>query len=274
MLILKSTKLCFVPIVIVLIWLAFSWSLAFVVDIFRLLDFYSVIPDPKYDFPMLWYYLFSEASPTEKLQWSFQLLGLLCVLTLWARLRNSNNQRSVYWFALSAGLFIMLIEDSLNFRHITYSYYIEDHLSSFDGMVRYHKTIWEVFFYSLLSSLMIYSGFNLVKILKPDRTCLVYLVTGYFLYGIVAFGSAMRRVYDWQERLGEWIIEKYALYEIPYWAYASDSLAYARDNIEGYTHTMGYLLIDHWYEETLELLAAGFLITGVLLLIKCDVFKN
>ena len=270
MLLIRHVQICLAPIALVVTWLIFSWSLAFIVDIFQLVDFYSIIPNPKYDFPLLWYFLFSEASPTENLQWILLFLGFITALILWFKLKQNRKSQAVYWLALAAGLLIMLIEDSLNFRHLVYSYYIESHLNSMELMAPYYKTIWELFFYSLLSALMIYSGYNLVSSLKPSGVCFAFLFTGYFLYGIATFGSAARKVYDWQERFGDWIINKYALYEIPNWEHGLNSLAYARENIEGYTHTMGYLLIDHWYEESLELLAAGFLITGILLLARCQ----
>ena len=266
----KLSKICYLPIIVVLIWLTFAWTIAFLVDVTRLLDFHLFMPNSNFHFPLIWYYLFSEASPTENLQWLNQFLGLIVSTICWFRLRRTHARLSAYWLGLASGLLIMLVEDSLNFRHLIYGYYLEVLLSEVSILNQYHKTIWELLFYSILSILIIFSGYNLFKAIKPNKQTVFFLFVGYLLYGIAAFGSATRKVFDWQERFGEWIIVRYSLDQLPNWSKGIDLLAKARESSEDYTHTMGYLLIDHWYEESLELLAAGFLITGILLLARCQ----
>lgn len=255
-------------------WILFTSSISIAIDVLQWNDYDKLVLERFSNFPLLWYHLLSEASPTENLQWILQSIGVIISFMAYSKLKHSNRYLSQAWLLLCAGLIIMLIEDSLNFRHVVFAYYIEVCLRHDGTWSMYYKTIWEVCFYLILASLMLISVLLLIRNIKPDKHCLVFIIIGYFLYGIAAFGSALRKVFDWQERFGDFLIDKFSLDVIDNWSTGFEILERARNEVEGYTHTMGFLLIDHWYEESLELLSAGFLITAILLLYRLQFGEN
>ena len=270
----KFKLIAYLPLVVSITWVVFASSISIAIDILQWNDYDKLVLERFSNFPLLWYHLMSEASPTENLQWMLQSTGVIISFVAYAKLKHSNRYLSQAWLLLCAGLFIMLIEDSLNFRHVVFAYYIEEGLNDDDRWRVYYKTIWELCFYLLLASLMLISALLLIRYIKPDKHCLAFIVIAYFLYGIAALGSALRKVFDWQERFGDFLIDKFHFAEIDNWATGFEILKKARNEVEGYTHTMGFLLIDHWYEESLELLSAGFLITAILLLYRLQFGEN
>ena len=135
-----------------LAYLAVSWTVIIAVDFLNLFGLQRFTMDIA-PLPMLWYELYSEGSWTERLQW------LLLAVALWTTFRllllarkQSHTPTYVAATALSCGLLFMLVEDSLNFRHIVSDVYLTAWIS--DPLPRRIRMVWEVTFYSLLAVLM------------------------------------------------------------------------------------------------------------------------
>jgi hypothetical protein len=256
------------PLAVALGWLAFAWTAAIAIDIHNVGGMQDRMIEWSPRFPLAWFRLFSEAHPTEWLQWTLQAVGLVAALVMWRRLRDpeSDTRLRTGWFLLAAGLFMMLMEDSQNVRHLVSDSYLIPFFEPRGIASRQVRLVWEVLFYLFLSGLMVGGVLTLLTRVRPDRRTGGIILVGYALYGFAGFSSAARRVFDWQERLGNWAIERWSLMEIRTWALADQQLEAYRAAVEGYDSTLGYVLVDHWVEESVELLSAGFLVTGFLLL--------
>lgn len=216
-------------------------------------------------YPLLWYHLFSEARPVEWLQWSCQGVGFCVALTGYVHARRHTRwlERRVF-FLLSAGLLLMLAEDSLNVRHMMADAYwipwFESYVSS-----RQIRMVWESFFYLCLSALMVSALWIMLTSGAPWLLPSRRLILAYSIYGMVGFGSALRRINDWQERLGHWLIERTRAMELPAWEEAYRRYEAALEANPDYEFTLGYLLTDHLLEESVELIAATLLLSGILI---------
>jgi len=260
------------PLAVALGWLAFAWTAAISIDIHNVGGLQDRMIEWSPLFPLAWYRLFSEAHPTEWLQWTLQAVGLVVAFLLWRRLQapGSDARLRTGWFLLAAGLFMMLMEDSQNVRHLVSDSYLIPFFEPRGIVSRQVRLVWETLFYLFLSALMVGGVLVLLTRGRPDRRTGGILLVGYALYGFAGFSSAARRVFDWQERLGNWAIERWSLLEIRTWAMAEQQLEGYRALNAGYDHTMGFVLVDHWVEESVELLSAGFLVTGFLLLARAS----
>ncbi|MCK8517210.1 hypothetical protein M0534_12880 [Methylonatrum kenyense] len=237
-----------------------------IIDFLNINDAQEWVTNELQPLPLLWYALFSEASPAENLQWL--LIGAACVAMAAASWRyRLAGARTAYAFAglLTVGLFLMLIEDSLNLRHVVVDHYFPILFGMPENDIpRTYRVTWELSFYSLLATMMA-SGFLyfwLRGILQD--TGLQLLTMGYLLYGLAGFSSALRSLGDWQERLGHWVIDRWELADLPAWSEALTRMELWKEASETYSHTLGYLLTDHLFEESLELLAATLLAAGFL----------
>ncbi|SFC05274.1 hypothetical protein SAMN05660443_1336 [Marinospirillum celere] len=217
------------------------------------------------DYPLVYYSIFSEGRTIEKLQWFFLASGALLSALVYGSIGTSP-ARSIErraFFLFSAGFFLMFLEDWMNIRHLISSAYMiplfEAWLSSTQA-----RMIWEAVFYFFLASIMVGAFWCLLKSgsseLKPNKR----LTFGFVLYGMVGFGSAFRRLFEWQERLGNTIIDSLNLKAIEAWQEAFSIYYHELEQNPDYGFSPGYLLVDHLVEESLELIAASFLLSGLL----------
>lgn len=248
-------------------YLLFAWAAVLAVDFLNLGNAQVWWTADLEPLPVLWFELFAEGKPAENLQWAFLATGFLAFVTVALKLRTVDRVRYRYALMLSIGLLLMLIEDSLNFRHVVVDTYFPLLFGDADDYPRRtYRLIWELTFYSMLSVLMVLPLFAFWRRGIWRGTGLRVLIAGYLVYGAVGFGSAMRRVGDWQERLGHWIIERFDLAALPAWQESLARMAFWHENVPDYPHTLGYLLTDHLIEESVELLAATLLVMGLLML--------
>lgn len=223
---------------------------------------------------MAWYGLFSEGKLVERLQWMLLSVGLCAALWVWGQVikHDGASPLRVPVFLLVAGLAVMLIEDALNFRHVVADQLLAPlHVDSV--LPRMTRTAWEASFYVLLASVMVVPLIVLLRRGVLSAAAQVWALAAYGLYGLVAFGSALRRVGDWQERLGAWIIDRFELLDLQNWRLAQFSIDRWHAADESYTHTLGYLLVDHLVEESVELLAAALLV-GAVIAVSDDVLAR
>lgn len=252
-----------------LAWLLLAWSAAIAVDVFNAFGLQAWLDEHYSGFPLLWYRLFSEASPTEWLQWALLATGCGFAVAAWLRARRQDDAAlQTGWFVLAAGLALMLIEDSLNLRHLFLIEHVRPILDALGLEVQHDRLIWELLVYTTLAAVMATAAWLLITRLVHRRLSLAVLVLAYASYGTVGFASAGRRIFEWQERLGEIILARFDLLSIPTWQTADENLALAREQVENFRFELSYLLVDHWLEESVELLAAGLLLTAVILLFR------
>lgn len=216
--------------------------------------------------PLLWYPLFSEGRAVEIGQWTLLFMSMLLAAHWWlSRRRSGSSHDRLPFLVLTGALLLMLVEDSLNLRHVVaddYLPFLHAQLPGTESFVT--RLTWELSFYSALSAMMLGSITTLVLRYRPRRATFAWLVLAFGVYGSVAFGSAMRRVGEWQERLGGWLMERLGLYDLPHWQDALASVERSRENSENFTFTLEYLLVDHLVEESVELIAASLLLAALL----------
>ena len=247
---------------IVFVYLGLTWSLIIAVDFLNLFDWqrFSLNFAPL---PFFWYEIYSEGRWTERLQWLFLAIGLWAASRLFLLARKDQVRPAyVAGLLLSCGLLLMLVEDSLNLRHIVADTYLVVWFG--DPLARSTRLAWELAFYSTLAFLMAGGLYVLWRHFRFPRQLWLLLIPAYAVYGMVGFASAARRVGDWQERLGDWIIEALGLSSMPAWSIALRRIELTGEIDPEYTHTLGYLLTDHLLEESVELIAAGLLAAAML----------
>ncbi|WP_018140878.1 hypothetical protein [Thioalkalivibrio sp. ALJ7] len=216
--------------------------------------------------PLLWYALFSEGRAVEMAQWGLLFCSTLLATGWWlSHLKSTPAAIRVPFLLLASALLLMLVEDSLNLRHVVANDYLPLLHSLLPFTERFvSRLTWELFFYSVLSAMMLGAVAAIILRYRPRLETLVWLSLAFVIYGSVAFGSAMRRVGDWQERLGTWLMERLDLYALPHWQDTLAIMEQSRANNENYTFTLEYLLVDHLLEESVELIAASLLLAALL----------
>lgn len=255
----------YLPLVLGVALLLFFYAITFASDFYG-----ASLNFPFYSegYPLLYYHFFSEGRLVENFQWLFLAAGAVSSALIYRVIGTQPNARGERraFFLFTAGLFVMFLEDWMNIRHLISSGYMiplfENWLSS-----THIRMIWEAIFYLCLSSIMIAGFWYLLKSgcneLKPNKR----LIFGFALYGLVGFGSAFRRLFDWQERLGNAIIDGLNLKPLDSWQEAFAIYHQALERNPDYGFSPGYLLVDHLVEESLELIAASFLLSGLLAII-------
>lgn len=229
-------------------YLALAWSLFLLVDLFSVLEWDSFLVAWSGQ-PLLWFAVFNEWGPTEVLQWSFLLATAILGSRLGLRLRRQGNKpASTFWWLIAVTGILLALEDALTLRH---------HLAHFTmglaGVEGRHpvRTGTELAYYAAIASVPIYALLRYWRVPweSPARW---YLLTGFVAYGVAAVASASRDVGAWYVRLGTSIDE------------ATGGRLGA-----GFVQTLpdrpvGFYIVDFIFEESLELMAAAFLLAAVL----------
>lgn len=171
------------PLAVALSWLAFAWTAAIAIDIHDVGGMQDRMLEWSPLFPLAWYRLFSEAHPTEWLQWTLQGLGCVVAFFVWRRLRRTGADPRVQtgWFLLAAGLFVMLMEDSQNVRHLVSDSYLIPFFEPRGVSSRQVRLVWETLFYLFLSALMVGGVLLVLTRIRPDRRTAGILLVGYGL---------------------------------------------------------------------------------------------
>ena len=245
-------------------YLGGAWILVAMVDFLNFGGVQSWMREQQSPMPLVWYHIFSEGRWIERGQWLLLGGAALCAFSMWRwTRREAVSELDLALLLLFAGASLMLIEDSLNFRHVIADHYLAT-LFEDSTLPKTVRMAWVGAFYLFLSALMI--GPVAVLFLYRSFSKRVYLLTfaAYGLYALAGFGSALRALGRWQETLGDWVILRVNLAELPAWSHTLENMAHWRETIDGYTFTLGYLLIDHLVEESLELMAAGLLLAAFL----------
>ena len=257
-------RLARIAVILATIWLLSTWLAIALIDFLNAGNLQSILIDAGHEDRMpLWFYLYSEGQWTERFQWILLGAALAIVISIRFRTNHSSFPATLAITTLISGLFLMLIEDALNLRHIVADIYLPIILSQ-DQITSISRTIWETGFYAFLAALMTLPVlyFWRKNLLSPSTK--TWVICAYFLYGVAGFSSALRRIGDWQDRLGSRILARIEISELPGWANLHHKSWIADEHGDPYlVYTMGYLLTDHLIEESIELIAASLLLVAL-----------
>lgn len=212
-------------------YLAAVWLVILVVD--------RSISDPS---DPLWARLFTEAGPTERLQWT--LLFACSAACLWGLRATGAPYR---FLALMAyGTILMLVEDSVNLSHIAVY-----RLGARGDMVGTMSARLAV--YGLVAALPVLAFARYWRHLRAGRAA---LASGFVLYGTAAAMSVPANLFGLYQRIGPWIIQQVGIPSAP-----PGTFEFPEYDIPD---TTGVAFLDLAVEESLELLGATLLLSGLL----------
>jgi hypothetical protein len=210
--------------------------------------------------PLFWYHIFLEKGPIETMQWFFLGVSILACGALWghtvaartgARAAYRFNSPETGWFLLGSGFVLLILEDAGNIRHEARAQVVK--ILGTDANTT-----------ALVVELTFYTGFSLVMLSGLLLTWRQWrlqggawkrLLLGFFAYGVAGFSSASRNVSGWYERVGLAMIEQFGVAQDVRWQQAAETV--------GGMPALGFYLMDLALEESLELLAAGFLLSAL-----------
>lgn len=201
---------------------------------------------------LLWLTIFTNGGPTEWLQWS--MLGAAGVVAAWVAgsLRGIRGQGPVLWFWLlmSVAFTIMLIEDAGELRQQMWRL-VE---ASVESRAVYLGV--ELVQFIIIASVPLYALWRYGRRVIAQRGIGIYVLAGFLCYAIAGGASATRNwggeepIPGWYTVAGEtihgWIggVMSHPTYE--------QELVY-------------FLLMDRVFEESVELLGAGFFLVATLM---------
>ncbi|MCH8551354.1 MAG: hypothetical protein LAT62_05415 [Natronospirillum sp.] len=266
---------------IAVVCLLAMWVAVVVVDFLNLGELqHQVIAITNSGLPLLWYWLFREGQLVEMVQWLLLGCSAVAMFFTFRQLRSVADQTTqIAMIILCFGLTLMLVEDSMNFRHVMASIVFIPWLTDVSNLTSTEvRMIWELTFYLVLAICMAVPVWLFWKARILSAGTIVWLVPAYGVYGLVGFGSALRRLGSWQERLGEHIIHRFSLLELPAWSQSNELLFNHPIWTPPSANYLGYLLVDHLFEESIELIAAILLFVAMTrlagdLLGRCDAIQ-
>ncbi len=262
------------PFLGALLLLGLGWALVVLVDGYG----YRVPLTPAPDdmrFGVLWFELFSEGRVIERVQWG--LLGLACLTALFARfsLSATNGDPAVATTALAGGLALLLLEDSINLRHVG-AYLL---LQRFDDGAIGASVLrggFELVYFGLLALMMIAPLVVFARSRVLGRATRRWLFAAYAVYAFAGLFSVSRNLGadgGLQGTFGAWLIDRLDLLSRPNWLDAKTAFSEHLSENDGANGSFGYLLVDHLVEESVELIAAGLLASAIAMM-AMDLRRN
>lgn len=201
--------------------------------------------------PLVFLWIFSEAGPIEVAQWI--CLGFACLLSirLAHRHHKQHERRWSVFFALGTGaLLLMLLEDTVNLRHILSRQVVLPLVNG--GPRSMARTLTELSFYAFLGSMMVAFLVGTLQRFRQVPSAVRYLLAGYVFYAVAAIASASRLIGNWYEVVGAALVNAFFPHLVDI---AFSSLG---------AQALGFLLMDYLIEESLELIGAAALSTALL----------
>ncbi len=247
-------KYSYYIILCAVVYLIFAYTMIFLVDFLNIFDLSYWFGKKDYLPELLWIHIFTEVSITEYIQWS--LLGGSLLLAIYCRqLLIGNYVRSpIKWLFLQFGLLIMIAEDMVNIRHRIVFYFAD--ISNINFYI-FKTSIWgsliEVSFYFMIGMSMLLFLFFILSDKKEPVFGKKLLLVSYFLYGLAAVGSATRHIGNWYAVAGERLLDSLISGFTVDWSAGSYAGLY----------TLGYWFMDSVIEESIELLAANFMLASI-----------
>lgn len=234
-----------------------------------LVDFKQVyipgITEWKEQFPanLFWLQVFREAGIVENMQWlflgfSFLICSLITILD-----KKQTGKIHLGFLLLAIGLFVMLLEDTINLRH-QLSYFLSIHF--YDGIVGSYewrtstfRSLVEISVYGILGLLMMIAFIKIYRDAELSGRGKKYLIFGYLFYGVAATASATRNIGDWYSKAGGRLIEIFQRGGVYDWS--AESIMFFQD-------PLGFWFMDLLLEESFELMGSALFCSAVTILIS------
>ncbi len=249
-------------------YLLATTAIIIVVDILNLFNSQTIMKSitglfdiKRFEVPLFWYFISTQGSFTENVQWILLFVAVLCLFFTSKALKNAEEPRLAGAFRLwGIAMLLLFLEDTLNTRHWLRRFF--GHILGWEDTLRSPPAIAvEVSTYAIMAFLMVLSLWCLRHLLLRHKEALFSILAGYGLYGVAAFFSATRHAADWYMRFGQYLIERLGFDAIDTWRIANETIEVRGKNL-------GYYFMDYLVEETLELLGAGLLAFGFVTLYK------
>lgn len=251
--ILKRTKWEMKPeniMAAVIIYLILTWGFSYLIDVHDFLGLHSVMYSDEADVNLLWFYIFVDGGPTEWFQWTLLLGTALLSSYSGGRLVSLGHRKAAsFWIIMSAASVFLFVEDAFNTRHILASFT----MSVFDAedFTNPIKTITYLIYFTVLASIPLYAFIRYWRSIWSSTKTRLYLIIGFCAYGTAGIASGTRDIYHWYGVVGEFINNQIA----------GGAMSQYFTQTEP-TRPLGFYLMDSLVEESIELIAAGALLTA------------
>lgn len=230
-----KTKTLFLTISI---WLLFAWFLFLANDILSLLDLGSNRP--------IWDLMFNDR-PIEWTQWFLLAFAIICASYISGREKNKGI--SSFFFLLAVGLGLMLIEEAGDIRHVISSEVLKSFGEKPLGIN--YRVLSDIPYFTALSIVPVYAVLKYGKNIWKFSKTRTYLIISVSIYATAAIASGLRHFNDFYVRLGAWIDSNLFQNKFPVPDYFSQEWSH-------------FLLVDSVLEESIELMAATFMLAVTL----------
>lgn len=220
------------------------------------LNFANLRSKNPYLVPFVFDLLFREGSIIEIVQWGFLGAFILVSASLSGRLMEKDLPNNAWFWRLFAvtGV-LMLIEDAGNVRH-----FIFEQLSFLDWFA---LNVVETFYFILIAAIPIFAVLKFREVIYEDSTTTKLLGAAFLFYGLAAALSGPSNLFGIKSWLGN------AMYDLMILGGGTELDAafqlaeeQLRDRYNGSGNYIGFRLVDHLLEESLELLGATFLLSS------------
>lgn len=202
------------------------------------------------DVNLLWFYIFIDGGPTEWFQWTLLLGTALLSSYSGGRLVSLGHRKAAsFWIIMSAAAVLLFVEDAFNTRH-TLAYYTQLAFGA-EGFTNPIKTATYLIYFAVLASIPLYAFIRYWRSIWSSTKTRLYLIIGFATYGIAAAASGTRDIYHWYGVVGEFINKQIAGGVMSQYFTQTEP-----------TRPLGFYIMDSLVEESIELIAAGALLTA------------
>lgn len=249
------------PIIFALLYVPTLILLSYLIDIqggniFGLGDWIS---EQTNSFSLFWIHFFKEGSYTEVLQWTFLGISIVVSTFLGIAKYRKHSKVPVIFVLLVVGLFLMLLEDIVDLRHIISDmmgyYFFDADPFGLEWKMSTQRLIIELVFYVLLGSIMVISLIYILLDKDNSPTGKKLFFSGCSFYALAAVFSATRNIGSWYSIVGTRFLNTFI---------KGNEVGWSGDTVVYGVKPLGFWFMDLVVEESLELIAVTLLLGGLL----------